>query len=85
MYQKYGDVLIIGDAEEIAQTVKTITEKAVEQNGEIARLKAEMEQLKEENEHLKNNSEVTDLKKALILQGIQFREMQQAIKILQNK
>ena len=44
-YEKYADVLTIGGAEEIAATVRSITEKAIQQNGEMQKLKDEKEAL----------------------------------------
>ena len=46
-YEKYADALTIGDAEEIAATVKSITEKSIQQNGKMTALELENKGLKE--------------------------------------
>ena len=63
VYEKYSEILTIGDAEEIAETVKSITEKAIETNGKVSALEAEVIALREENSRLKNNDEMEKLRK----------------------
>ena len=63
MYEKHSEDLTIGDADDIARTVKEIEGKFTEQNGKLTSLESELIALREENARLKNNDEMEKLRK----------------------